>query len=103
MSIYSEMTNSRNPGRMVFMEGDDDYWLWVEGSRGTPGTLQQWIVDEGGRASMGISLNLSSFSSDEPDVIGIQWPGGLSGRQSITMRMDSETSGTGGIYEITQP
>ncbi len=44
MSIYSLMTNTRNPGRMYFMEEDEDYWQW-ESQREGDGILAQYISD----------------------------------------------------------
>ena len=75
MSIYSEMTDSRSPGKMKFMEGDDDFWVW-NSLRGTPGTLQQFIPDGRGGFAEGEVLNIASFNNISPDQIEIIWPDG---------------------------
>ena len=94
------MTDSRSPGKMKFMEGDDDFWEWRQGSRGTPGTLQQFIPDGRGGFVEGNELDLVSFNSTFPDQIEIRWSAG-GDTQDVTNRKDDDTGGTGGIYSIT--
>ena len=72
MSIYSQMTDSRSPGKMKFMEGDDDFWEWRQGSRGTPGTLQQFIPDGRGGFVEGNELDLVSFNKASSTLTTIE-------------------------------
>ena len=103
MSIYSQMTNTRNPGRMYFMEEDEDYWQW-ESQRSGDGILAQYISDgSGGFRRSGLTLELDDFKSSTPDQIDIKWPiVGTTTKETVRNEKDSESSGEGGIARIDQ-
>ena len=99
MSLYSDMTDSRNPGRMVFRPGCTDYWQW-ESQRSGDGILAQYVPDgRGGYDRSGVTLTLASFKSSSPNEIQIRWPNGSS-TTTVTNKLDSESSGRGGIARV---
>ena len=96
------MTDSRSPGKMTLMRGDEDYWQW-EAVEDSPGKLVQYVPDgRGGYETSGVEVELNSFSSDFPNQIDINWRIDDEGTTETTrMEMNSDTGGRGGIDRIS--
>ena len=99
MSLYSDMTDSRDPGRMVFRPECTDYWQW-ESQREGDGILAQYVPDgRGGYERSGQTLALESFKSTTPNEIKIKWTDGGS-TITVTNELDSDSNGKGGIARV---
>lgn len=95
MSLYSEMTDERSPGKLTFSQGDIDYWMWS--SDGRTQTLNQFIDNR----STGVTITITSFESREnPDKIS--WTGNDNIEVTNDYSSEAREYGDGGIYQVRQ-
>lgn len=94
MSLYSDMTDSRSPKNIVFMDGDTDSWGYYQDARGNK-FLQQY--NSSGELT-GTTLTIVSFDSENPDQIEVRWPDSRGSAIDVVNKMDSRDT-KGGIYE----
>ena len=90
MSLYSELTDSRSPKKMIFKNGDSDSWGWdAERSQ-----IQQYFGRTVGSVTFPAELDARN-----PDVITVQF--GSGGSTTLDYSDDARAAGGYGIYTLT--
>ncbi len=90
MSLYSELTDSRSPKKMIFKNGDSDSWGW-DADRSQ---IQQYFGRTVGSVTFPAELD-----ERNPDVIVVQFTSGTN--TTLDYIESARAAGGYGIYTLT--